>query len=375
MATYFKKEFNQTPCCFLLSATYNSYSEFPIEVKQLISNKRMINLVFDAAGSPIEMLNYDLVGTMADYLPLVGAVREPLEYDERHIRPYHECINYIVKEQIKPLLLGSVDNYDYDEILHLINKIFTIIKNDKPVISEYIKHIGKHKKKKNIDNDKELDMKILNKIFFEKIISYSSKYAIIWQGIFEDKSCVIKMVLLNSGETQNNRINSEYFKSNDDDPFRHKDFYDKKPMSINSFKHEVDTLYKLHNLDLAPKIYGSWICNNLYPIHYGFIVMEKLDYTVKQIIQQRSLKDNEKNIIEKTFSKLHENHEMIHGDMKPGNIGVYLDSNNQIKKCLFLDCSKVKQKKDIGFHEFNRLIVKDWEVYKKHYANNKEKKY
>jgi hypothetical protein len=65
--SYFEKEFNQTPYCFLLSSSYREYDEFPSVCVKAHREKKLVNVVFDARGTPIEMLNFDIMGTIQDF--------------------------------------------------------------------------------------------------------------------------------------------------------------------------------------------------------------------------------------------------------------------------------------------------------------------
>ena len=111
MFSYFSKKYNNVPHGFLLSATQKKYDKFPPISKTYRNAGKLINLVFNARGSPCESLNYDSIGTLQDFLEK-GPVRDTLEYSKELIEPYHNCINYIV-DQIRPL------NKDLNQIVTL----------------------------------------------------------------------------------------------------------------------------------------------------------------------------------------------------------------------------------------------------------------
>lgn len=143
---YFKKEFSQVPFCFMLSSKYHDYSYCPDETQKYYNMGKFTNVVFESRGSPIEMLNYDLVGTMRGYNH-DGPIRSKLEYSYKLIKTYHDCIDFIISK-IKPLRVENIiDKYDQKGLYTVINKIFNMIKIDKPIISKYIDHIGNHHKK------------------------------------------------------------------------------------------------------------------------------------------------------------------------------------------------------------------------------------
>jgi hypothetical protein len=65
--TYFSKEFNIIPQCFLLSSSYRMYTQFPKICQNAYNLGKLLNIVFDARGTPIEMLNFDVIGTLQNY--------------------------------------------------------------------------------------------------------------------------------------------------------------------------------------------------------------------------------------------------------------------------------------------------------------------
>lgn len=210
--------------------------------------------------------------------------------------------------------------------------------------------------------------KSLNKIKFDKIISDDTVYSIVWGGKYENKRCVVKMIVIDSGKTK-----GKYFKENDKAPFLHKEFRDKKSLSPHEFKHEVDAYLKFDKLGIGPKIYDYGI-HKEYDIHYGIVVMERLDCSIKQILMERELNHKEHEIVDKLIDKMHNKHEIVHGDMKPSNIGVYLNEKGEIKECYFFDCQKVKYKKDYDSGTFKQLAEHDDRVYRDHYINNRKLK-
>lgn len=390
MFSYFEKEFEKVPYCFLLSATFNNYNEFPSISKAYYKKEKIINLIFNTRGSPIEMLNYDNIGTLQNFTQ-EGPIRDELEYNVELIKPYHDCINYLLK------LIEPQKDIDCKSKLHMIKKeikeYFDYLKNKELVLASFIRHIGKHKKKEiNDNNNKNIniikDIKIgeyninnncinnscvnnnciTDEVCFEKIISDDTVYAIVWEGKYNNLPCVIKMIKLNTGICN---PQDKIFTYSNEEPYRHKDFKNKKEMSIDEFNHELNQLKHLYKYKLSPKVFKSFICNK-YEVHYGFIVMEKYDCSLKQIFKKRAIKHEEEKIIYKMISKLHEN-KIVHRDMKPSNIGVNLNDEGKIIESCFFDCSKVKHKSTHESKKFKYLIKRDWDTYFRHKEQNMQK--
>jgi hypothetical protein len=140
--SYFKKEFNTFPYFFLISSSYRSYKHFPQISIDAKKEDKFINLIFDARGSPIEMLNYDIIGTMSTYTKK-GAVRCEPEYLIEYLEPYHVCINYAIS-QLSEFNTSILSKYKIDDMKLLIKKIYRVIQDNQPSVSKYIKHPSKH---------------------------------------------------------------------------------------------------------------------------------------------------------------------------------------------------------------------------------------
>ena len=144
---YFELVYNDVPFNFLLSSSYRKYDEFPDITKKYHALGKFINLVFDARGSPIEMLNYDVQGTLQNF-DANGEIRDKAEYGIIHLESYHVCVKYICK-LIKEFDVTNIDSINLDNLYRVIRKIYRVIQDNKPAISVYIKHPAKHPK--NLD--------------------------------------------------------------------------------------------------------------------------------------------------------------------------------------------------------------------------------
>jgi len=141
MYQYFKEKHDEVPFCFILSSGHSTTDNLSKDIRKLISKNRAEFLVFSADGSPIEMLNYDIIGTCSDYNKY-GPIRNPIEYDIEHVQGYHDCVNHFIK------LLKTQESIDDDHseksMYNIIKLLFKPALNRLPVISEWIKPERKH---------------------------------------------------------------------------------------------------------------------------------------------------------------------------------------------------------------------------------------
>lgn len=223
---------------------------------------------------------------------------------------------------------------------------------------------------------------------FNDIISTRTCYGLIWSGSYHDKPCVIKMIMLDSGihydKTKRKYLNSlntskldlnkglpSVFNRDENIPFLHTHFKHRRSMSLNDYLHEAEQMNALSKYGLAPRVY-AFFTDTSHPIHYAFLVMQRIDASVKDILVKRPLNLHEEQIIEETVNKLHQKLGIVHGDMKPSNIGIFLDQKGQIKSACFFDCQKIRHLKDIDYHERDKLTQRDWNNYRKHTVKNRE---
>ena len=98
-------------------------------------------------------------------------------------------------------------------------------------------------------------------------------------------------------------------------------------------------------------------------MHYGFIVLEKMSLSVKDILLKRDLASTELEYIKSKIAKLH-SQGIIHGDLKPSNIGANLDGSGQIKLIRILDWAK-------GTYTHDRdKIARDMNTFTAHIRKN-----
>ena len=139
---YFQKKYNSCPFVFLLSSSYQKYSLFPHISFNHQQNDKLLVIVFDTKGTPIESLNFDIIGTLQSY-DENGPVRDPPEYSLKYLEPYHVMINYMITK-IKPIDTNLIKNTDFKDLCKFVNIYFVPLKEFNPIITKFIRQPCKH---------------------------------------------------------------------------------------------------------------------------------------------------------------------------------------------------------------------------------------
>jgi serine/threonine protein kinase len=189
------------------------------------------------------------------------------------------------------------------------------------------------------------------------VISRRSAYGLIWRVLYKGERCVMKMIMMSSGchydkdkkvykhadgSLMSDSDVTRVFGHNDVSPYYHKDFQHRRSMSDEGLSREVKQLMDLGQKGLAPKVYG-FMYSEIYPIHYGCVLMSEVDGSLKDVYVKRDLSDKEQHLVLKLLETLHEQYGLLHGDLKPSNVGVYKDINGLIDRVCFLDCQKIRK--------------------------------
>lgn len=219
-------------------------------------------------------------------------------------------------------------------------------------------------------------MKVVD-IKYNGIKSENTDYGVIWEGKSNNIECIIKVVILDTGIHYNKKkdkyydgdveipeyLANKYFLENYEKPFYHRKYDKRKAMNMDKFTNEVKMLKIVSDIGLAPMLLDHWIDEKSYKIHYGFIVMERLSTTIKEIISSRNLSEDEDRYIKSKINKLHK-HKIKHGDLKPSNICVNMNKSGQLKHLRIIDWAKG------GYINDEKEIDRDRETYINHVRKN-----
>lgn len=144
MYNYFDKREKPIPLCYILSSSHSSIGTMEDNMELHVKNGLAKFIVFEAAGSPIEMLNYDITGTCLDF-DSNGPIRAPVEYDPDIVLPYHDCCREFLRViDNYPNKLKSPKQLSSKSIIKIINHLYKPILDNKPIISQWIVPERKH---------------------------------------------------------------------------------------------------------------------------------------------------------------------------------------------------------------------------------------
>lgn len=225
---------------------------------------------------------------------------------------------------------------------------------------------------------KKLDKVNVHKIELKELI-FKSRHGLIFVAKFNNKKRIVKMMILTSKKHPNknkyyygkrhlkNLKDKNYF-ANSSNPFKHMHKYKLhnfkfKPVPFDEFIKEAYELDYFDSIDIGPKYDGYDILNK--KVRYGFLVMDKVDTSVKNILLKRDLSKKETNKIYKFINKMHYKYNITHGDLKPSNIGVFLDKHGKIDKCVTYDCKKARH--------YNKMRSKYSKMELRHYDRHVKK--
>ena len=139
---YFTAKYQTAPFVYVLTGRFSGVEDmYPICREYAAEGKLMMQIWNCLGGSPIEMLNYDVIGTLQNFSER-GPVRDPLEYKLKYVQPYHDCMDVICRG-LKPFS-DKVDSKMARYVSGLLGKVCQVIQLDLPIIAQLIKPVRKH---------------------------------------------------------------------------------------------------------------------------------------------------------------------------------------------------------------------------------------
>lgn len=146
MFAFFERQFREVPDCFLLTARFPSYDRAANICQKYHKLGRFLNISFEMGGGPIEMLNYDLIGTLQNFYmkgDVPTSLRERLEYKKEMVMPYHRAMEALIAKT-KTLSTDKVRAFKMSDLDRIIKGIFEEIGTSLPIIAKRFAHLSHH---------------------------------------------------------------------------------------------------------------------------------------------------------------------------------------------------------------------------------------
>lgn len=219
---------------------------------------------------------------------------------------------------------------------------------------------------------------MIDDLTFVKILSTKSVFGTVWKTIYKNRVCATKMLILRNGIHFNGTKLVDRYGSDisvgdiPSTPFLLNENYNKKSVRIETFEKEIENLKYAQNNGFGPKLYNSFIYKQQLKSHgefiIGFITMQLADIDLDEIVLKRKLTRQEDQLIYRLINTMHLS--VVHLDLKPANIGVYLNKKKQIIRAVILDFDKIKTRSQLQADEFKRLKHRDIKRYVTRYRRS-----
>jgi hypothetical protein len=142
--TYFTRKWPDVPFVYILTAVAPHAGELYPICRKFMARGKLFVQAWGMHATPIEMLNYDLVGTLQNYAA-DGPVRDPPEYKMQLVQPYHDCIAECCSH-IVPFTVELTDAF-YAAVVRLLSIVGARIRR-KPVIGAHTHLVSYHRRPK-----------------------------------------------------------------------------------------------------------------------------------------------------------------------------------------------------------------------------------
>jgi hypothetical protein len=180
----------------------------------------------------------------------------------------------------------------------------------------------------------EHEYRLLRKHHLElgSLISSQTHSGNVYNAHFKGQPVVVKKVLLSSGlhhthHRFRDKNGDQLLTSEAEKLFKsHRDgstFLRRSSKSLSTFRKEGRNLRKMSR-QLAPKVYHT-VIDQSGDIHFGYLVLEKCDSTLLELLLERDLNRHEERIVKRAINKLHD-----HGFGYPQSIS-QTETNQQEK--------------------------------------------
>lgn len=157
MLDYCLKTFKSSPGCFLVTIGADRYQDMPKECQHLWRQGRLKGLSFSITGSPIEMLNYQPMGSVIGYNEKGVVLAEP-EYDINRLKPYRDA-RLCFQELLARAKPHKVQYSNVADTIRWLSK--QIANRDKqPIVNKWITHVRKHSRVVDITTGKHVALPV-----------------------------------------------------------------------------------------------------------------------------------------------------------------------------------------------------------------------
>lgn len=212
----------------------------------------------------------------------------------------------------------------------------------------------------------------INQIKFIRVLSTKSVYGVIWEIQYANRKYAAKMLIIKeepANQWDKHEVQLDNIEFNEPTlPFPLHKYHKKRPITPKEFNKEISGLIYVDKY--GPTYQGHCIwpeSANSHGSKLGFIIMNLVHTDLEEILRNRPLSKEEDHIVSHLIKKIHR--KLIHNDLKPANIGLYLE-NNKISKAVLLDCGKIVKREDISPHKFMTKVQNEYKHYLYRYKRN-----
>lgn len=139
---YFQDHFGAVPYVYVMASKYQRMAQLYPVCREAARAGKLFIQCWNVRASPVELLNYELFGTLQRYCAEKGPIRDIVEYDVQRILPYHDCV-HIACSLIAPFPVLVTEEL-HSVALRLFGQLMQVLRVDKPSVGLHIAHVGNH---------------------------------------------------------------------------------------------------------------------------------------------------------------------------------------------------------------------------------------